>query len=71
MGEYTIEPQSDFLYASPSFCEGVARLLDFGNTLNQYNSSPSAEIADRIAIGMDWAVVGNDIRKAMGILKDS
>jgi hypothetical protein len=56
---------SDFLVARPSFCEGMARILDFGNTLNEYNSSPSGEIADEIAIRMDWMMVGKDLRNAM------
>ena len=69
MGEGIIEPRSDFLYAEPSFFEGVARLLDFGNTLNEYNTSPSGEIADKIAIGMDWAVIGKDMNDAIKKMK--
>jgi len=62
-------PRSDFLYASPSLLEGVARILDFGNTLNEYNSSQSEEEADEIALRMDWTMVGADLRNAMGIVK--
>ncbi len=58
-------PRSDFLYASPSFLEGAARILDFGNTLNEYNTSKSEEEADEIALRMDWAMVGADLRSAM------
>ena len=58
-------PRSDFLYASPSLLEGIARILDFGNTLNEYNSSQSEEEADEIALRMDWAMVGADLRNAM------
>ena len=58
----TIDYVSDFLFAKGSFWEGAARLFDFGNTLNEYNSSVSP---DYIAIYMDWAIVGNDLRKAM------
>lgn len=68
MGDNIIEPRTDFLYARPSFSEGVARIIDFGNGLNTYNTSPSSEIADEIAIGMDWAVVGKDIRVAIKTL---
>ena len=71
MGENITEPRTDFLFARPSFSEGVARIVDFNNSLNIYNASPSGEIADEIAIGMDWAVVGNDIKKAMGAFKDN
>jgi len=56
---------SDFLYAVPSFWEGMARIFDLGNTLNEYNGSPSGNIADEIAFRMDWAMVGDNIRNAM------
>ena len=57
MGDY-----SDFLFARPSFIEGVARILDFGNTLNQYNTSADA---DTIALTMDMYAVGDDLREVM------
>jgi hypothetical protein len=57
--------RSDFLFASPSFVEGIARILDFGNTLNVYNYSESEEKADEIAMRLDWAMVGNDLHKAI------
>ena len=63
--------RSDFLYAEPSFLEGLARILDFGNTLNQYNESPSGEMADAVALGMDWAVVGNELNNAMGTFEEN
>lgn len=64
-----MRPRSNFLFASPSFLEGVARILDFGATLNNYNYSQSDEEADTIALWMDWAMVGNDLRSAMKIIK--
>jgi hypothetical protein len=30
---------TDFLYARPSFLEGLARVADFGNVLQTYNTS--------------------------------
>lgn len=54
-----------FLYARPSFVEGVARLIDFGNTLQVYNSSLSSEQADFLALASDWYVIGDDLREAM------
>jgi hypothetical protein len=60
MGDYT-----DLLYAQPSFAEGVARLVDFGNTLTEYNESPSGPEADAKAIRADWYAVGADLRGAM------
>ncbi len=53
------------LFARPSFLEGMARALDIGNTLQEYNTSPSPEAADGQAIGSDWAAVGNDLQKAI------
>jgi hypothetical protein len=35
---------SDFLFARPSFFEGVAHTLDLGSTLTDYNSSLSADL---------------------------
>ena len=58
-------PRSDFLYATPSFLEGMARILEFGNTLNEYNSSQSEEEADEVAIYMDWLMVGGDLKSAL------
>jgi hypothetical protein len=55
----------DYLFARPSFKEGVARILDLGNTLNVYNNSKSGEEADRKALESDWGTVGNDIRTAI------
>ena len=55
---------SDTLYTAPSFVEGAARVLDLGNTMAVYNSSPTPEEADSVSFGMDCAVVGYDIRSA-------
>lgn len=53
------------LCARPSFWEGVARLFDFGGTLNKYSYSRSENEADYRAISSDWRHVGDDIRVAM------
>lgn len=55
---------SMLLFARPSFIEGAGRILDFGNTLSEYNSSLSAEQADFHALRSDWRAVGEDIRQA-------
>ncbi|MEX0727997.1 MAG: hypothetical protein WD065_17110, partial [Planctomycetaceae bacterium] len=55
---------STFLFARPTAWEGISRLVDFGDTLDEYNSSPNGEQADLLAIWADWTVVGNDIRSA-------
>jgi len=60
-----MEPCSDFLYARPSLIEGWARIWDFGNTLSEYNGSPSGDIADEIASHMDWNMIGYYLRYGM------
>lgn len=61
--------QSDFLYARPSFVEGLARIIDFGNTLNEYNTSPTDKEADFTAISVDWYRIGQDLHDAIGQFK--
>lgn len=46
-----------FLFARPSFLEGLSRVLDLGATLQEYNSSLNPEQADAIAQQMDWQAV--------------
>ena len=48
------------LASRPSFLEGVSRLLDFGNTLSEYNTSRTSAQADFFAIGIDWRLIGYD-----------
>ncbi len=55
---------SDFLFAQPSFLEGVARVVDTAGALNQYNGMPSAQEADALAVWADWAAVGAEIAAA-------
>ncbi|MBN3951909.1 MAG: hypothetical protein HWQ38_37785 [Nostoc sp. NMS7] len=61
---------SSYLYARPSFIEGVARIVDFGNTLQVYNTSLSPGQADYLALLSDWVVVGNDLQNAMAEFKE-
>ena len=65
-GWYTVDMNrrqiSSVLAAEPSVIEGVARLMDFGGTLQQYNDSDTENEADARALGNDWDTVGNDIR---------
>lgn len=53
------------LFARPSFWEGVARILDWGGTLQTYNRSRSAKEADENALRSDWRMVGQDIAKSI------
>jgi len=59
-----------FLFATPTLWSGMARILDFGRTLNEYNYSSTPDKADFCAIYSDWKLVGSDISKAMAIYED-
>ena len=69
-------------YARPSFVAGMARTLDIGGTLNQYDAAdlmalyrqmrarrqarPTGPEAEAEAIREVWLTVGQHIRNAMG-----
>jgi len=55
---------SDFLFARPSFMEGMARVIDPAGLLNEYNIAPTGELADYYAILADWSAVGCHLRNA-------
>lgn len=59
------ELQSDFLFARPSFIEGVARIVAFSGSLNTYNASRTPEEADMRALQKDWKAVGHDLKVAL------
>ena len=63
--------KSTFLFATPSFASGVARVLDLYGTYDRYNSSSTEAEADGKAIWLDWSVVGQDIRIATERFRDS
>ena len=52
---------SDFLFARPSFFEGVARTIDLFGVLQEYNRSTSENEADAWAVYNDFRAVGEDI----------
>lgn len=56
--------QGYVLYSQPSFLEGMARLVDFAGSLNNYNISRTPEEADGRAILSDWEAVGFDLLTA-------
>lgn len=60
-----------YLFAIPSFFEGMARVLDLGNTLEIYNEHESEEAADRQAILNDWLAVGDDIQHSIDVYERS
>jgi hypothetical protein len=50
-----------YLFAHPSFFEGMGRLLDFGNTLSEYNRVLSGEQADQFGLSADMLALGDDL----------
>jgi hypothetical protein len=60
---------TDFLFARPSFFEGMGRIIDFGGTMTSFNRSSTPEEADSRAMYEDWRVVGNDLRAALARFK--
>jgi len=52
---------SDFLFATPSFLSGMARVLDIGGVFDEYNQSPTPAYADSVAILNDFRAVGGDL----------
>ena len=65
------------IYARPSFLEGMARIFDFGGTLDEYDFGPKpaerkplspadAAKANMEALRSDWQAVGDDMRSVMG-----
>lgn len=53
---------TDFLFARPSLLEGMGRVVDWGDTLTEYNSSPDP---DQAALAMDWVAVGGFLEWAI------
>jgi hypothetical protein len=57
--------RATFLFALPTWREGVGRLIDFANTLSEYNRTGGVEDPDARAIAQDWLAVGDSLRSAM------
>ena len=57
-----------YLCSMPTFWSGAARLLDFGNTFDAYNRTSNGAEADGLGILWDWAMVGEDLRDAVGVM---
>lgn len=56
---------STLLFAMPSFLEGMARSVDIGDTLTEFNSSLTPQQADALAMWGDWRAVGGDLQAAV------
>jgi hypothetical protein len=57
--------RSSFLFATPTWLEGVGRLVDLGNFLTQYNVTNPPVDPDARALGQDWRAVGDQLRFAI------
>jgi hypothetical protein len=57
--------RSTFLFATPTWSEGVGRLMDFGNAMTEFNRTSGAEDPDIRATTQDWLAVGDHIRRAL------
>jgi len=62
---------SSFLFATPTFTSGFARVLDLYGVYDKYNSSTTEREADSKAIWADWSVVGQDISFALKEFENS
>ena len=60
-----VSHRSTFLFARPRALHGVARLFDFFGTYDSYNTSPSPQEADLLAVFQDWLAVEDDARKVL------
>jgi hypothetical protein len=58
-------PDFLFLFATPTFISGAARVLDLYAVYDAYNCSSTEYEADFKAISSDWMAVGQDIGIAM------
>jgi len=57
---------SDFLFARPSWLSGMGRVIDLWGCFEDFNDSPTAEMADRRGLYSDWQIVGQDLILAIG-----
>jgi len=58
-----------YLFSTPSFVKGIAKAIDLGDTLNNYNEASSSEEADKKAFKADADALMNDMKIAFGKLK--
>jgi hypothetical protein len=61
--------RTDYLTARPSYLTGAGTVFNLAGSYYRFNAARSAKQADARAIYMDWAMIGQDLRKAMASLK--
>lgn len=57
--------KTDFLFAKPSWISGAGRAIDLWGVFEDFNDSPTEEIADERGLYADWRMVGEDLAEAM------
>ena len=62
---------SDFLYARPSFLSGWARVIDVAASFDSYNESRTPQLADSVALYLDWRAVGEELLAALAQVQDA
>ena len=61
-----------YAFNLPSFFDGVARILDLGGTLEDYDPVfDRGHEEDLAALRSDWIVIGQDFRDAIAAYADS
>jgi hypothetical protein len=60
---------TSFLFATPSFADGLARTLDMAGDFDVYNESSTPDAADARALWSDWCAVGEDMKEVFGKMK--
>ena len=54
--------RSDFLFSTPTFLSGAGTVINIAGNFYEFNGSPTGIIADEIAIGCDFGMIGQDIK---------
>lgn len=57
--------ESDFLFARPSWSSGAGRAIDLWGCFEEFNDSPTPEVADERGLYSDWRMVGEDLVRAI------
>ena len=60
-----VSPRTSYLYARPRALHGVARVFDFMGVYDSYNTSPTPQEADILAVLQDWLAVEEDARRVL------
>ena len=53
-------------FATSAFISGMGAVIDLGGTRVRLNEASSPNEADYLALANDWAMVGHDMREAIG-----